>query len=176
MNNLTVKSLGNSGDCLVSGYASVFGFTDHHNDIVSKGAFSATSQGNKSIKFLWQHDAKTPIGRIEKAYEDSYGFKIEATITSGTEKGREAIDLVSKGIIKGLSIGFNVINSHINEKGLRVITELDLWEVSLVTFPANSKSEISNNNVIKSSLYKALKEAELQLIKINKRRQNVRHN
>jgi uncharacterized protein len=129
-------------DCLhVSGYASMFGICDFHNDIIEKGAFSKAIS-NKNIKLLWQHEQKEPIGKITKIFEDNKGLFIEAKITKGTIKGREAADLVSKGIINGLSIGFNVSKSYTNPSGSRVITEADLWEVSIVTFPANRQSEI----------------------------------
>ena len=161
------------GDLLVSGYASVFDVIDNHNDIIVKGSFSTTIQNNrKNIKFLWQHDPKFPIGKITKIFEDIYGLYIEACITSGTEKGREAIDLLSKNIINGLSVGFKSINSYTNAEGRRVITELDLWEISMVTFPSNQQSEIHNKHIEKSLLISALEEAKFQISLINQRSKN----
>lgn len=158
---LKIKNINSNNDTIINGYASIFDFKDHHGDVVKKGAFAKTLDTKKSIKFLWQHDQSSPIGKINKIYEDSKGLYIEASITNGTSKGKEAIDLVKKGIINGLSIGFNIIQSHMLTNGVREITEIDLWEVSLVTFPANGKSELievnenisdeSNSDPIKST-------------------------
>ncbi|MDX2050658.1 MAG: phage major capsid protein [Rickettsiaceae bacterium] len=143
---LEFKSAENDQEVVISGYASVFGVLDSANDIIMKGAFEKSLRDTKkSVKFLWQHDFASPIGKIQKIFEDEYGLYIEAILTPGTVKGMESIDLVKKNILDSLSIGFNVIESHINHENKRIITEIDLWEVSLVTFPANSDSKISHN-------------------------------
>ncbi len=166
------KSKHSDNDFCISGYASVFDVVDSHNDIIIKGAFDNTLQNAHKIKFLWQHDPKFPIGKIIKIHEDGYGLFIESSITCGTEKGREAIDLFSKNIINGLSIGFNTIKSYIRDDGKRIITELELWEISMVTFPANHLSEARSIEVSQSALVSVLENAELYISQINKRSKN----
>lgn len=139
---LVIKSAADDHVSL-SGYASVFNCVDSHNDLVVKGAFAkAISSGN--IKFLWQHDATQPIGIVNRVREDDHGLYAEVTINSQTQQGREAIALVKQGAINGLSIGFNIINADYNTKGQREITSLDLWEISLVTFPSNHQAQLSH--------------------------------
>lgn len=167
-NNIIIKSL-EAGGLRISGYASVFNVVDSHEDIIEAGAFSNTIQNNKSVKLLWQHDTKNPIGRINKIIEDNYGLFIEAIITSGTNKGREAIDLVEKEIINGLSIGFTINNSYTKACGHRVITNISLWEVSIVTFPANQRASILQNHHKNLALYIALIEAKQRISLINQK-------
>ncbi|MDX1924151.1 MAG: phage major capsid protein [Rickettsiaceae bacterium] len=150
MNKIEYKSINDNGDVMISGYASVFGIVDSYDDIVEQKAFArAIEAGPNNVKFLWQHDARSPIGKVEKIFSDDYGLYIEAKITSGTKRGREAIDLVHKGIVDGLSIGYNTVSSWQDNEDRRVISDLDLWEVSLVTFPANSKARLDNADSIK---------------------------
>ncbi len=165
----TYKSVTNSWDIRILGYASIFNHTDSQNDIVVRGAFqNSLLEKSSEIKLLWQHDQKTPIGKITKIFEDEIGLYIEGTITSGTEKGREAIDLVTRGILDSLSIGFNVVKSSVNSTGAREIRELDLWEVSLVTFPANKKSKIKYKKQLHKSDTSFLKKLKNDLLKLNK--------
>lgn len=135
-----VKSANNS-EVIVSGYASVFNVPDQDNDIINKGTFSS-SINTKPIKFLWQHDPKKPIGVIISIVEDEIGLKIEAQINNKIETGKEAIELIRQGAVNGLSIGFNIIASEYNELNQRIITEGELIEISIVTFPANERAQI----------------------------------
>lgn len=139
------------------GYASVFNNIDSYNDVILPGAFKKTlleKFANKSIKLLWQHTPKEPIGIIEELKEDSHGLFIKGKLLLEGKRAKEAHQLIKEGAISGLSIGFNVRNANKrdNNKGVRVIKEVELWEVSVVTFPANEESNItaiaSNNEVI----------------------------
>lgn len=130
----------------IFGYASVFGIEDNYGDIVEKGAFADSISNPTSIKLLWQHDSKTPIGRIDTLYEDDKGLLMEASINCDLAKGKEASLLLKDGVIDGLSIGFTIDKSHLSDKGNRVITDLKLWEVSIVTFPANNMAKIAHIN------------------------------
>lgn len=142
----------------LSGYASVFNCADSHNDVVVKGAFAeAASSGN--IKFLWQHDRTQPIGIVNSIREDDYGLYAEVTINSQTQQGREAIALVKQGAINGLSIGFNITSAGYNTKGQREITSLDLWEISLVTFPSNHQARLNHIKYAKEESADALSAA-----------------
>jgi len=134
-----VKS-GRKKNATITGYASVFGVVDFHNDIIVKGAFKK-AKANK-IRLLWQHESKKPIGVITLLEEDEYGLKMEAEINSNTVAGAEAAELVRQKAICGLSIGFVIESSNYNKEGIRVIDGINLMEVSIVTFPANRSAEI----------------------------------
>jgi HK97 family phage prohead protease len=153
---------------IINGYASVFNVIDTHNDIIMPGAFTksinAHFTGSKRIALLWQHMVDKPIGKIQQLQEDEYGLYLTAEILDNIHHGREALELIKSNTIYGLSIGFNPIKSYINNTGERIIEEIELWEISLVTFPANQWANITqlkaNNTAILaliSNLEKALK-------------------
>ena len=124
---------------VISGYASIFGRKDHGGDIVGKGAYSASlgkmqAAGGK-VKMLWQHDPSQPIGVWDEVREDSTGLWVKGRILTDVSRGREAAALVEAGAIDGLSIGYRTVRSKKDDKGGRLLSELELWEVSLVTFP-----------------------------------------
>lgn len=162
--NIEIKALEDSSNLLISGYASCFENVDHHNDIIQKGCFANSLLNDKSIKLLWQHDAKYPIGKINKLKEDNYGLYFEAEILSTLAKGREVIELIKNHIIDSVSIGFRAIESYLNNDSVRVITKAELFEISLVTFPANNQSKISNikkyNNEFNTDLYRSVLDAK----------------
>ena len=138
--DLIIKSL-KPANTVIAGYASVFGVLDSQNDVIVKGAFKSIETDN--VKLLWQHDASMPIGVIKSLSEDEYGLKFEAEINNKVEAGREASELIKQKAICGLSIGFSINSSNYNEKGMRVISDLNLAEISVVTFPANNQAEIT---------------------------------
>ncbi len=123
----------------IAGYASVFGEVDRGNDLVEPGAYakclSRLAAEGRRIKMLWQHDPAQPIGVWDEVREDPKGLWVEGRLIDGIARGREAIELISAGALDGLSIGYRTISSRKDSKGRRVLTELELWEVSLVTFP-----------------------------------------
>lgn len=123
----------------ISGYASLFGQADQSGDMVERGAYGISLQrsiakGN-SIKMLWQHDPSEPIGVWDEVREDDRGLWVKGRILRDVARGREAAALVEAGAIDGLSIGYRTVKSRKNDKGGRLLSELELWEVSLVTFP-----------------------------------------
>jgi HK97 family phage prohead protease len=127
-----------------SGYASVFSIIDNHNDVIMPGSFSNAINNHKNIKLLWQHKEEQPIGQILHLEEDSYGLKIEARLLRDVQQADEAYVLIKEGAIKGLSIGYRVKDFIIDpNEGVRYIKEIELFEVSLVTFPANNRAEIT---------------------------------
>jgi len=125
---------------VISGYASVFGVIDTHNDLVVKGAFK-NAESHK-VKLLWQHDVTKPIGIISLLKEDEYGLLLEAEININTVAGAEAVELIKQKAVAGLSIGFSINSSDYNKEGSRVISDVELREISIVTFPANQHAEI----------------------------------
>ena len=137
---LVVKST-RKKNTIISGYASVFGKQDKHNDIIVSGAFKNINN-QKKIPLLWQHSE--PIGVITLIKEDYYGLSIEAEINNNTRKGYEASELVKQGSVSALSIGFRIKSSDYDKDGFRIIDNIDLLEISIVTFPANEYAEIQH--------------------------------
>lgn len=123
----------------IEGYASLFGAKDTGGDIVAKGAYGKSLQTlekkGRSVKMLWQHDPTQPIGIWDEVREDSKGLFVKGRLLTDIEKGREAAALIEAGAIDGLSIGYRTVKAQKNDTGARVLSELELWEVSLVTFP-----------------------------------------
>lgn len=122
----------------LAGYASLFGRADQGGDIVQAGAYKASlaklaSQGRK-VKMLWQHDPTRPIGVWDTVREDERGLYVAGRILPEVQTGREALSLLEAGAIDGLSIGYRTVKSEKSGAG-RLLLEIDLWEVSLVTFP-----------------------------------------
>jgi HK97 family phage prohead protease len=123
----------------IEGYASLFGKVDQGGDIVRPGAYLASLQrlaeAGRRVKMLWQHDPTRPIGIWDEVREDERGLYVKGRILPDIAQGREAAALVAAGAIDGLSIGYRTVQSERDGKGRRILNELDLWEVSLVTFP-----------------------------------------
>ena len=129
-------------NCQIEGYASRFGEQDQGGDIVAKGAFEGSLARRGLPKMLWQHDASAPIGVWTDASEDSTGLHVRGQIMDTVEKGREAKSLVEAGAIDGLSIGYLTLSADRGEGGARILKEVDIWEVSLVTFPMLASARI----------------------------------
>jgi HK97 family phage prohead protease len=143
---LQVKAL--AGDGVFSGYASVFGAIDQQNEIVAAGAFSRTlrlaAQQNRAPAMLWMHDPTAPIGLWQLIREDANGLAVEGRLALRTQKGADAYELLKMGAITGLSIGYRVVASRVDAKRkARILTDVDLFEISLVTFPANEAARVS---------------------------------
>ncbi len=137
---LTVKSIDSNG--YFAGYASVFDVIDNQNDVILKGAFSKTLK-DKDIKLLWQHRNDEPIGVFTEIYEDEKGLYVEGKLLLEVQRAREAYSLLKSGAINGMSIGYTVKDSVIdNKNALRILKEIDLWEISLVTFPSNPEAVV----------------------------------
>lgn len=135
------------------GYAAAYGNTDSDNDIIEQGAFAKSIKESfpaKSIKVLWQHDARQPIGIPLEMREDSRGLWVKSKI-SRTAKGDEALELMRDGVINRLSVGFSIPmgKSAIEPSGVRRITEGKLFECSLVTWPANDQAIITGVKTLK---------------------------
>jgi len=124
---------------VIEGYASYFGKRDNGGDIVQPGAYglslNALEKAGRRVKMLWQHDPSQPIGIWDEVREDERGLYVKGRLLSDVEKGREAVALVEAGAIDGLSIGYRTVKAQKDDKGRRLLSELELWEVSLVTFP-----------------------------------------
>jgi HK97 family phage prohead protease len=122
-------------DATIEGYASVFGSVDQGGDAVLPGAFAPSLKAGRKVRMLWQHDAFQPIGVWDDVREDQKGLWVRGRILTDVAKGREAASLVAAGAIDGLSIGYRTKRAERDGKGRRLLAEVELWEVSLVTFP-----------------------------------------
>lgn len=124
---------------VIEGYASLFGAADQGGDVVQPGAYAgslaALSGAGRRVKMLWQHDPGQPIGVWDEVREDARGLFVKGRVLESVEKGREAVALLQAGAIDGLSIGYRTRRAMKGDGGRRLLTELELWEVSLVTFP-----------------------------------------
>lgn len=125
----------------IEGYASRFGEMDRGGDVVVKGAY-AESLAGRMPKMLWQHEPSQPIGIWEQASEDETGLYIRGRILDTVEKGREARALIEAGAIDGMSIGYRTIDADRGADGARILKRLELWEVSLVTFPMLASARV----------------------------------
>lgn len=124
-----------------TGYAAVFGNVDLQNEVVEPGAFSKTLAEQKDFPILWQHNADQPIGVTVSAVEDDKGLAVRGQINLETQTGREVYALLKQGAVKGISFGYDVIKDIV-KNGVRRLLELKLWELSLVTFPANPAAQV----------------------------------
>ena len=142
-----VKTVGADGT--IEGYGSVFGVKDSYADVIQKGAFDKSIKAHREAKsmpaLLWQHDAAQPIGVWTEMSEDSNGLKLKGKLAMDTVKGKEAHALLKMGALNGLSIGFMTKQAQYDEKTeIRTLTEVEIWETSIVTFPANTKARVTH--------------------------------
>lgn len=133
---LELKSVAPDG--IFEGYASLFDRADLGNDVVRPGAFRDTlrARGAAGIRMLFQHDAAQPIGVWERISEDAQGLFVRGRLLADVARAREVLALMRAGAIDGLSIGFKAVQARRDRaRGLRHIEKIDLWEISIVTFP-----------------------------------------
>lgn len=130
----------------ISGYASIFGAVDQGNDVVLRGAYAASlaalAAAGRGVKMLWQHDPAQPIGVWDEVREDGRGLWVSGRLLPEVAKGREAAALIAAGAVDGLSIGYRTKRASKDAEGRRVLAEVELWEVSLVTFPMLSAARV----------------------------------
>lgn len=142
-------------DGTFKGYGSVFGNLDSYREIVAPGAFADSLKVIKAsgdpLPALWQHRSSEPIGGYDVLEEDDRGLKVEGWLLKNEiPRAAEAHILMKRRVVKGLSIGYYVEGSSMDEKtGIRTLTKLDLQEISIVTFPANAEAQI---DAVKSKL------------------------
>lgn len=124
---------------VIAGHASLFGAADQGGDVVQKGAYAASLARLKregvGVKMLWQHDPTRPIGVWDEVGEDERGLFVKGRLLLEVQAAREAHALLQAGAIDGLSIGYRTLRSEKGAGGRRLLHEIELWEVSLVTFP-----------------------------------------
>lgn len=140
-----ISSINDAG--YFSGYASIFNHIDDHKDVVHPGAFSSSLERweskNTWPKMLWQHNQKEPIGYWTFMEEDRKGLYVEGQLLLDVQKASEAYALMKAKAVDGLSIGYRVIKATREGKSnIRHIYEVELLEVSVVTFAANQLARV----------------------------------
>lgn len=147
------------------GYASTFGGKpDSYGDVIAQGAFADSLGKNGAnglgVKMLWQHQTDKPIGVYTSLAENARGLRVEGQLALGTQLGREAYELMKMGALSSMSIGYNPIEwEDDSAKKTRLLKKVDLWEISLVTFPANTRATITH---VKAVIEEAKNERELE--------------
>jgi len=134
---------------IFKGYGSVFGNKDSHSDIMMPGAFTKTllagGRNGTGVAMLKQHDSHRPIGVWNLLAEDNKGLRVEGQLAMKTQDGRDTYELMKIGALKGLSVGYDSVITEFDEKKkCRYLKEVELWEVSPVTFGANTKATITS--------------------------------
>lgn len=145
----------------IEGYASLFGVEDQGGDIVAPGAYGMSlaklKQDARKVKMLWQHDPANPIGVWDEVVEDERGLRVRGRILSEVAKGREALALIRAGAIDGLSIGYRTVAAAKTATGQRLLEEVELWEVSLVTFPMLLEARIAAKSDVPAPVIEKLR-------------------
>ena len=143
---LALRAAGEEG--VIEGFGSVFGQEDAYSDVVVPGAFAASLAEHRAANtmpaMLWQHRQDMPIGVWESMEEDQRGLRVKGRLAMDVAQAREAFALVKAGAISGLSIGFMTKEDDYDPKtNIRTVRAVDLWEVSLVTFPAAKSARVT---------------------------------
>jgi HK97 family phage prohead protease len=134
-------------DGTFSGYASLFHTEDLGRDIVLPGAFrdSLRERGAAGIKLLYQHNPAEPIGIWESLKEDARGLLVCGRLMLAVARAREVLALMRAGALDGLSIGFRAVTGQRDAKtGIRRLARIDLWEISIVTFPLLPEARVAH--------------------------------
>ena len=127
----------------VEGWASTFGNKDGGDDIILPGAFAESLTARKP-KMLWQHNSDELIGVWDASTETKQGLYVKGRFAD-TPRGNEAYTLAKMGALDSMSIGYSTIDAvWDHDTGIRTLKKLELWEVSLVTFPMNERATITN--------------------------------
>lgn len=137
-------------DGVFEGFGSVFGNVDSYKEIVAPGAFTETLSAWKAAgrlpPVLWQHRSGEPIGPYLEMEEQPVGLWVKGQLlVNDVQRAKEARALMKSKTVNGLSIGFVTReDSYDRVTGIRTLKKVDLWEVSVVTFPANPAAQISS--------------------------------
>ena len=131
----------------IEGYGAYFGNVDSYGDVINAGAFKSflASEDAQRVKLCWQHNFDDVLGVIEEMSEDERGLRFRAKI-SNTTLGRDAATLIEDGALNEFSIGYGVKAAEYPDdraSGIdRIITDIYLYEISLVSRAANPKATL----------------------------------
>jgi len=132
------------GSDAFEGYASLFGVPDGMGDVMAPGAFATSLRRRPpdQVRMLYQHFLHEPIGVWEAIREDAKGLHVRGRLTLDVVRAREVRALIADGALDGLSIGFRAIRAT-RERGVRRLVEVELWEISIVTFPLLAEAGVT---------------------------------
>lgn len=130
------------------GYGATYGDVDQGGDVIAPGAFSG-SLGKRKIKMLRDHDPAKVLGAWTSISEDERGLRVKGLFAKESALAKETYELIGMGALDGLSIGYRTKVAERGENGTRVLKEIELWEVSVVTFPMNEMAQI---DAVKSAI------------------------
>ena len=136
-----------AGENTIKGLAAAYNNVDHGGDIILPGAFEKMLSKKPKLKMLWQHDPSEVIGIWDDMEDSAKGLKVSGRFISGIQKAAEAQILLKEGAIDGLSIGYRArqFDYQKTDKGMvRRLKEVELHEVSVVTFPMNPKALVTD--------------------------------
>ena len=148
------------------GYASVFGTLDGVGDVVAPGAFATSlrRRGPGGVRMLYQHFTHEPIGVWDEIREDGRGLYVRGHLVFDLERVRDVAALLREGALKGLSIGFKTMRARREPaSGTRTLIQVDLWEISVVTFPLLEAASVTAVGAPTAALVSAMREAALTL-------------
>lgn len=115
-----------------AGYAALFDRRDAGRDVIRKGAFARSlAERAEPIPLFWQHRPDQRIGWVERAAEDGRGLRVIACIDNPDGGAAAAL---RRGAVTGLSFGYRA-RAFTRDAAGRELSEVDLFEVSLVTCP-----------------------------------------
>ncbi|MGA0595518.1 HK97 family phage prohead protease [Enterovirga sp. CN4-39] len=152
-------------DGVIEGYASLFGISDLGRDVVERGAFrdSLARRGAGGVRMLWQHDPGEPVGTWLSIREDARGLLVRGRLNLAVRRAREIAALIGEGALDGLSIGFRVVEAAKGAGGIRRLLKLDLWEISVVTFPMLPGARLGTVKGAPASLAHSIRRASARL-------------
>lgn len=131
-----------------SGHAVIWDERNAHNEMVQRGAFRRTllehRQAGTRPLMLWAHDPREIIGVWTEIREDATGLLVTGKIITSTTRGREAYDLLKAGALNGLSIGFRSRADKRGANGVRLLTDIELAEISIVGMPSAGRARITS--------------------------------
>ncbi|MFT0860941.1 HK97 family phage prohead protease [Ancylobacter sp. G4_0304] len=148
------------------GYAALFGRVDLGRDMILPGAFarSLAERGTQGVRMLFQHDPAEPIGTWTEIAEDGRGLFVRGRLTLDVARAREVLALMRSGALDGLSIGFRAVEGRTDPRSkVRRLARIDLWEISVVTFPKQPDARIAGVKRAGGSLAAAIRRGARRL-------------
>lgn len=147
---INVETINEEGE--FEGYASLFNTVDLTKDMVVRGAFAKglRQKSPLNIKMLYQHNPSEPIGIWQTIKEDQKGLYVQGKLLKEIRRGKEVLALMKQGALDGLSIGYKTIRSRQTNSNkaakrsgvIRELLEIDLYEISIVTFPMHPDARV----------------------------------
>lgn len=142
-----LRDMGLKAKGAFEGYASLFGVEDQGRDVVMPSAFRASlaRRGTHEVRMLFQHDPAQPVGVWDEIREDARGLHVRGRLIEEVTRAAELLALMRAGALDGLSIGFRARKAMRDTRtGQRRLYEIDLWEISIVTFPMLPGARVSS--------------------------------